>query len=127
MTHKLNINLHTKPVQQKRRKFAPERNEVIQEDIERLLAANIIFKVKYPAWLDNSVMVKKFGRGWRMCVDITDLNNVCPKNCYSLSSINQKFEAVADQDVLNFLDLYKGYHQVFMDSEDAPNTTFITA
>lgn len=62
MTNKLNVNSHIKPVQQKIRKFAPERNETIREEIEQLLTA-IIFEVKYPTLLTNPVMVKKLDGG----------------------------------------------------------------
>lgn len=62
-----------------------------------------------------------------MCVDFTDLNKVCPKDCYPLPYIDQKIEAVAAYNILNFLDLYKGYYQVLTDAEDAPKTIFITS
>nr|XP_043639325.1 uncharacterized protein LOC122610398 [Erigeron canadensis] len=48
ITHKLEIDKSFKPIQQKRRKFAPERNAIIQEDVERLLKAKMIREVKFP-------------------------------------------------------------------------------
>lgn len=42
-----------------------------------------------------------------MCVDFTDLNKNCPKDCYPLLSIEQKVAATAEDEVLCFLDLYK--------------------
>lgn len=62
-----------------------------------------------------------------MCVDFTDLNKACPKDCYPLPSIDQKIEVVAGYNILNILDLYKGYHQVLMDAEDTPKRALITA
>lgn len=61
-----------------------------------------------------------------MCVDFTDLNKYYPKDFYPLSSIYQKIEVVSRHEVLNFLNLYKGYHQALMDPEDAPKLAFIT-
>lgn len=127
ITHKLNIDPHVKPIQQKSRKFVSERNEAFQTEIEQLLAADIIFEIKYLTWLANPVMVRKSEGGWRMCVDFTDLNKACSKGCYPLPYINQKIEAVAGYGILNFLDLYRGYHQVFMDAKNAPKIAFITA
>ena len=66
-----------KPVQQKRRKFAPERNVIIQDDVERLLKAGMIREVKFPRWLANVVVVQKKNGKWRVCVDYTDLNKAC--------------------------------------------------
>ena len=57
--HCLNINLECKPIQQKRRIFAPEHNKAITEEVEKLLEANFIKEVLYPDWLANMVMVKK--------------------------------------------------------------------
>lgn len=59
-----------------------------------------------------------------MCIDFTYLNKACPKDCYLLPSINQKLEAVVEHEVLNFLDLYKGSHQVLMDANDTPKIAF---
>jgi hypothetical protein len=39
IVHMLNVNLGTKPVKQKRRKFAPERVEAITMEVEKLLKA----------------------------------------------------------------------------------------
>ena len=42
ITHKLGIDRTIKPIHQKRRKFAPERNAIIQEEVENLLRAGMI-------------------------------------------------------------------------------------
>lgn len=48
MTHKLGISSTTKPVQQKKRKFAPDRNQAIKTELDQLLRVDILFEVKYP-------------------------------------------------------------------------------
>ena len=45
--HHLNINLECKPIQQKWRIFAPERNKAITEEVEKLLEADFIREVFY--------------------------------------------------------------------------------
>jgi hypothetical protein len=40
--HYLNVDLTIKPVKQKRRKFAPERNVAIADEVEKLLKAKFI-------------------------------------------------------------------------------------
>ena len=86
--HRLNINPECKPVQQKWRIFAPERNKAVTEEVEKLLEANFIKEVFYLDWLANVVMVKKSNGNWRMCVDFTDLNKACPKDSFSLPRID---------------------------------------
>ena len=65
--------------------FAPERNKVVTEEVEKLLEADFISEVFYPDWLENVVMVKKSNGKWRMCVDFTDLNKACPKDSFPLA------------------------------------------
>lgn len=69
-------------------------------------------------------MVEKQG-GWRMCIDFMDLNKAYLRDCYPLLPIDQKIELVVGYNLLSFLNLNKGYHQIHMDCEDAPKTTFI--
>uniref|UniRef100_A0A2N9J6Z4 Integrase catalytic domain-containing protein n=1 Tax=Fagus sylvatica TaxID=28930 RepID=A0A2N9J6Z4_FAGSY len=59
ISHKLNVDPSLRPIKQKRRVFAPERNNAIMEEVDKLLAANFIREVFYPDWLANVVMVKK--------------------------------------------------------------------
>ncbi|XP_059436572.1 uncharacterized protein LOC132169571 [Corylus avellana] len=80
--HQLIVDPSVKPVKQKRRKFAPEWNMAIVEEVEKLLRARFIEEVNYPDWLAKVVLVKKSNGKWRMCVDFTDLNKACPKDCF---------------------------------------------
>ena len=70
----MNVDLEKKPVQQRRRVFAPERNKAVMDEVNKFLAANFIREVHYLEWLANVVMVKKANGKWRMCVNFTDLN-----------------------------------------------------
>ncbi|GJS34313.1 reverse transcriptase domain-containing protein [Tanacetum coccineum] len=125
--HRLNIQEGYSPVRQKKRGQAPERNKVIQEEVEKLVDAGIMKEVHYHSWLSNPVMVKKHDRTWRMCVDFKDLNNACPKDCYPLSEIDWKVESLCGYSFKCFLDAYKGYHQIKMAKEDEEKTAFITS
>jgi hypothetical protein len=40
----------------------------------------VIQEIDNPEWLANPVLVRKSNGKWRMCVDFTDLNKVCPKD-----------------------------------------------
>ena len=59
ITHHLNVYLSSKPVRQKKRVFAPERDNAIKEEVQKLTTSQFIRKVYYPDWLANVVMVKK--------------------------------------------------------------------
>ena len=88
ITHKLNISPSFKPVKQKRRSFAPERQKAINEEVNKLLQAKVIREVEYPDWLTNVVLVKKTNKKWQLCIDFTDVNRACPKDSFPLPRID---------------------------------------
>jgi hypothetical protein len=77
--HKLAIDPSYKPVKQKERRYTPERQETICQDVNKLLKVGFIRLVDYPNWLANPVLVEKPDGSWHMCIDYTSLNKVCPK------------------------------------------------
>ncbi|GJR58271.1 reverse transcriptase domain-containing protein [Tanacetum coccineum] len=111
----------------KKRGQAADRNQAIQEEVEKLVDAGIMKEVHYHSWLSNPVMVKKHDGSWRMCVDFKDLNKACPKDGYPLPEIDWKVESLYGFPFKCFLDAYKGYHQIKMTKEDEEKTTFITS
>ena len=100
ITHRLNICHSFKPVQQKKRVFALERDNAIKEEIQKLMAAKFVREVYYPDWLANVVIVKKANGKWRMCVDFTNLNKACHKDSYPLPCIDQLVDSTAGHKLL---------------------------
>ena len=88
ITHRLNINPSFKPVKQKRRSFAPERQKAINEKVGKLLQSKAIREVEYPEWLANIVLVKKANGKWRLCINFTDIKRACPKDSFPLPRID---------------------------------------
>ena len=110
--HRLNVNLERKPVQQRRRVFAPKQNKAIMDEVPKLLVANFIQKVYYPDWLANVVIVKKPNKKWRMCVDFTNLNSVYSKDSFPLPRIDQLVDSTAGYKLLMFMNAFLGYNQI---------------
>jgi hypothetical protein len=106
ISHKLNVNPCIRPIKQKRRVFASERNNAIMEEVDKLLTANFIREVFYPGWLANVVLVKKANGKWQMCVDFTDLNKAYPKDSYPLPRIDQLVDSTASHKLLTFMDAF---------------------
>ena len=121
----LNVDPDMKPIKQKRRKFTPERVEVIVEEVEKLLKAQFIQEVYYPGWLANVVLVKKSNGKRRMCVDFTDLNKACPKDSFPLLRIDALVNSTSGYELLSFMDAFSGYNQILMHPEDQEKTVFI--
>ena len=72
--HRLNVDPKRKPIQQRRRVFAPKRNQAITVKVNKLLSTGFIREVYYLDWLANVILVKKVNGKWKMCIDFTILN-----------------------------------------------------
>ena len=125
ITHRLNVSPSFKPTKQKRRSFAPDRQKAINEEVGKLLQARAIREVEYPEWLANVVLVKKANGKWRLCIDFTDINRVCPKDSFPLPRIDLIVDATAGHELLSFMDAFSGYNQISMDPNDQEKTSFV--
>ena len=110
ITHRLNVNPSFKPVKQKRRSFAPERQKAINEEVDKLLWAGAIKEVEYPEWLANVVLVKKANGKWRLYIDFTDVNRACPKDSFPLPRIDLIVDATTGHELLSFMDAFFDYN-----------------
>ena len=127
ITHRLNVYPFSKPVHQKKRVFASERDNTIKEEVRKLTIAKFIREVYYLDQLAYMVMVKKVNGKWRMCVDFTDLNKACPKNSYLLPHIDQLVDSTVGHKLLSFTDAFSSYNQVRMDEADQEKTSLVTS
>ena len=59
ITHRLNIDPKIKLVRQKKKPFAPQRQKIVDKEVDNLLVAGFIREATYPDWLANVVMVRK--------------------------------------------------------------------
>ena len=88
--HKLMIKLRAKEIKQKKRVQGGDRNKAINTEVVRLTSAKILRDSIFPTWIAKTVMVKKHDGSWRICIDYLDLNKAGPKDCYTLTEIDQK-------------------------------------
>ncbi|KAL0402055.1 UNVERIFIED_CONTAM: Retrovirus-related Pol polyprotein from transposon opus [Sesamum latifolium] len=127
ITHHLNLDPTIRPVKQKKRHFGPEKDKIIQGEVNKLLTAGHIRKIQFQEWLSNVVLVPKPGGKWRMCIDFRDLNKACPKDYYPLPRIDQLMESTSECELLSMIDTSHGYHQIMLAPEDHKRVSFITS
>jgi hypothetical protein len=106
--------------------MSDDKAEGARNEVKRLLSASVIREVTYLEWLANTVMVKKSNGKWRMCIDFIDLNKACPKDEFPLPRIDSLVDATATLELMNLLNFYSGYHQIWMKKQDELKTSFIT-
>ncbi|GKB55167.1 reverse transcriptase domain-containing protein [Tanacetum coccineum] len=63
--HRLNVREGCSPIRQKKRGQVVDRNQAIQEEVEKLVEAGIMKEVYYHDWMSNTVMVNKHDDSWR--------------------------------------------------------------
>ncbi|GAA0170158.1 hypothetical protein LIER_40901 [Lithospermum erythrorhizon] len=124
--HRLYVDLHYKPVKQKNRTFLEEKGEAIHEEVDKLLGADAIRELLFPTWLAIVVLVPKPNGTWQMLTDFTNINKAYSMDCYPLPNIDRLVDSNASYKVVDFLDTFKGYHQIFMVEEDVENPAFVT-
>ena len=125
ITHRLKVSPSFKPVKQKRRSFAPERQKAINEEVDKLFQEGAIREVEYPEWLANVLLVKKPNGKWHLYIDFTDINKACPKDSFPFPRIDLIVDATAGHELLSFIDAFSCYNQISMDPDDQEKTSFV--
>ncbi|KAL0435037.1 UNVERIFIED_CONTAM: Retrovirus-related Pol polyprotein from transposon [Sesamum radiatum] len=123
----LNIDPNYKPVKQKKNHFGPEKDKIIQAEVNKLMAAGHIEGIQFPEWLSNVVLVLKPRGKWRICIVFRDLNKACPKDFYPLHRIDQLVNSTSSCELLSMMDASQGYHQIMLVPEDMKKVIFITS
>ena len=126
VSHHLDVFPNSKPVKQPQRKYHPDLEEKIKEEVEKLRSAGFIRPIQYPTWLCNIVPVKKKNGQIRVCEDFRDLNKACPKDEMPLPHIDTLVDITAGHEMFSFMDGFSGYNQIKMAPEDAEKTAFRT-
>ena len=104
--HKLSILPEAKPIKQKSRKMNAKGLQNLNNEVDQLLKIDFIRETLYLDWLANPLRVKKKNRKLRVYIDCTDLNKTCPKDSFSLPSINQMVNVTTGHEFLSFMDVY---------------------
>jgi hypothetical protein len=126
--HALKIIPGSKPVRQAMRRFGDKKKcRAIAKEISKLLKAGFIKEVIHKKWVANPMFIpKKNTKVLRMCVDYTGLNKACPKDPFLLPRIDQVIDSTTGSELLCFLDIYLGYHQIKIKESDHLATLFVT-
>ncbi|XP_075478796.1 uncharacterized protein LOC142519646 [Primulina tabacum] len=122
--HRLPIKDGFKPYQQPARRMSKEIEARVKEEIEKLLKAKFIRPVRYTKWLANIVHVMKKNGKLQVCIDFRDLNCATPKDVYVMPVADMLVDAVANNELMSFMDGFSGYNQIKIAEEDVSKTAF---
>ena len=118
MQHVIPMKQEAKPFQQKLRKMHPSLEPDVKKELNKLLAARIIFPVRHAQWVANLVPVRKKSGDIRLCVDFRNLNKVSEKDNYPVPPMEKILQQVSGSEMFSLLDGFSGYNQVLVSKID---------
>lgn len=110
VAYHLDVFPNSRPPKQSQRKYHPDLEGQIKEEVEKLRKASFICPIQYPGWLTNIVPVKKKNDQIRICVDFCDLNKAYPKDEFPLPHIDTLVDANSGHQMFSFMDGFNGYN-----------------
>lgn len=121
--HKIFLQKDAVPLKQRYYPVSPSIQELINKEVDKLLAEDLIQPSTSP-WSSPILLVPKKNGQKRFCVDYRKLNSFTIKNAYPLPYINQILDELKDSYYVSSLDLLSGFHQIELEDESRPLTAF---
>jgi hypothetical protein len=123
-THHIYTNDQIRPVRQPQRRMNPALKDIVKEELQKLLQANLIYPISDSQWVSPLVIVPKKNGKWRICVDFRELNKATHRDYFPLPFIDQVLDTLSGKKYFSFLDGFSGYNQIQIAPEDQEKTTF---
>ena len=112
-------------IKQKRRRLAPDQQQVEDEEVKKMEEEGIIRPSKAP-WASPTVLVRKKDGTVRFCIDYRKLNAITVKDAYPTPNIEDLLRMGARAKYFSSLDAISGYWQIPMAEESIPKTAFVS-
>ena len=111
-THHIYTDSNIKPVRQPQRRMDPMLQDIVRDELKKLLKVNFIYPTSDSQWVSPLVVVPKKNGKWRICVDYRELNKATKKDHFPLPFIYQVLDGLAGKKFFSFLDGFSGYNQI---------------
>ena len=129
-THKILMEDNFKPTIQPQRWLNPKVQDVVKNEIVKLLDSGMIYPISDSPWVSPIHVVPKKGgmtvvlnddnelipsctvTGWRVCIDYRKLNDATRKDHFPLPFIDQMLERLAGNEFYCFLDGFSEFFQI---------------
>jgi hypothetical protein len=114
-----------RPVNRPPYKMSPAESDELKRQLTELLQLGLIRPSSSP-WGAPVLFVRKKDGTLRMCIDYRALNRISVKKSYGIPNIDESLERLHGSSYFTTLDLKSGYHQMRLNPEDIPKTSFNT-
>ena len=122
--HTIPLKPNSKPFRQKLKRINPNLAHMVQQELQKMLAASIIAPTRHSSWCSNLVVVRKKNGQLRICINFRNLKISCIKDNYSLPDMEILLQRVIGSGIMSMLDGLSRYNQVLVKKEDRHKTTF---
>jgi hypothetical protein len=116
-------NDQIKPIRQPQQRMNPTLKDIVKEELQKLLQANLIYPISDSQWLSPLVIVPKKNGKWRICVDFQELNKSTHRDYFPLPFIDQVLNTLFGKKYFSFLDGFSDYNQIRIAPEDQEKAT----
>jgi hypothetical protein len=121
----IELKPRTTPISRRSYRIPPNELAELKTQLQDLLEKGLM-RPSLSSWGSPAIFVKKKDQALRTRVDYQPLNEVTIKNKYPLPRIDLLFDQLIGAWVFSKIDLRSGYHQIRIQPEDIPKTTFTT-
>lgn len=111
-------------VRQRPHIHSPYIQELVLEEVDRLLDLDIIEKCGHSKWCNPVIPVKKASGKVRLCLDARKLNEATVKSAYPVQSMNRILAQLRGTVYLSAIDLTDAYYQIRLNESSRDKTTF---
>ena len=123
----IHLDENVEPVIQPQRRIPFHLRKKVEQELERLKAADIIEEAKGPTtWLSPAVFVEKKSGDIRLCIDSRRVNEAVIRERYQGPTIHELVYDLNGATVFSTIDMREGFHQLELDEESRDVTTFST-
>ncbi|GJZ61133.1 DNA-directed DNA polymerase [Tanacetum coccineum] len=141
-TYKILMEDDFKPVIQPQRRLNPKVQDVVKNEIVKLLDYGLIYPISDSSWVipihvvpkkkgmtvvlndNNELIPSRTVTRLRVCIDYRKLNDATRKDHFPLPFIDQMLERLSGNEYYYFLDGFSGFFQIPIAPEDQEKTTF---
>lgn len=109
--HDIILEPGTKPIKQRYYPVSPFKQKIINEELEKMLALEVIEPSK-SAWSSPVCLIPKKDGSYRFCIDFRQLNAVTKKDAYPLPYISSILDNLREAKYISTLDIKSAYWQV---------------
>lgn len=124
---RVEVNPNVRPIAQPIRRLPFHIRHKVEQEIERLIALDILERVDGPTpWLSGIVVVPKLGGTVRICVDMRCPNESIVSHKYPIPLVDDVIQKLEGATCITELDFNEAYHQLSLANESRVLTTSAT-